>query len=65
MFLLVLVILFVSNLTSSYWQLEWADEFDQDTLDATNWEVDQSDKDKCDSKLGLDKHLYSSPCNNI
>ena len=38
-------------LSRAFWQLDWSDEFNQDTLDSKKWEIDESDKDRCDSKL--------------
>ena len=50
MILYILILVLCVNLSRSYWQLDWSDEFNQDTLDLKNWEIDENDRDRCDSK---------------
>ena len=47
------IVFFISifGQSQALWKLSWYDEFDGETLDSNNWEVDVGDFDKCDSKL--------------
>ena len=52
----IILILIAVLRTHAFWNLKWKDEFDQNEIDKSNWEIDERDAQTCDGMF----YIYES-----